>query len=114
MQEVLDREEKDEEEGQNEAFLNNAVTNRPDEYATEYDKVLEGINASLRYNRRSSLHGKLTRKISQEGSRATLNSLRNDTRVNIEDTPARNIKASNAQGFTGLRKSPSHTALELR
>ncbi|XP_011503132.1 PREDICTED: ATP-sensitive inward rectifier potassium channel 12-like isoform X2 [Ceratosolen solmsi marchali] len=104
MQEVPNTKEKEEEEEQNETLQNNAMTNHPDENAVVYDKTFEGINANLRFSRRSSLQGKPARRISREG-----------TRVSIEDIIPRNTNTSNAQSFIGLmKKSPSHTALELR
>ncbi|XP_058796528.1 inward rectifier potassium channel 2-like isoform X1 [Phymastichus coffea] len=101
-----------EEEEENEDEASRALLNRVDRNASngndaEYDKVLEEVNASIRSNRRSSLHGKSSsssKKTSREGSHSTLYSLRNDSRTNIDEMA----------GKGAMRKAPSHTGLEMR
>ena len=87
------------------AVLLNRIVHPPND--EEYDRVLEGINASLRQNRRPSLTGSKSRRVpSRESSHS-----------NVQDAtglPRNFSKSSIAASNNGIKKSPSQTTLELR
>ncbi|XP_014205713.1 G protein-activated inward rectifier potassium channel 3-like isoform X2 [Copidosoma floridanum] len=94
----------EEEEEEEETEVSRALIDR-----SEYDRAVEDVNASLRHSRPQSVKNSSSsssataggsKKMSREGSRTTLCSLRNDSRGNLEGM---------------MKKSPSHAALqELR
>ncbi|XP_015590645.1 inward rectifier potassium channel 2 isoform X2 [Cephus cinctus] len=83
----------------------------------DYNKVLEDINASLRRNRKHSIYGKDDKRMQKEGSRVTLESRRNDSRTNIEDSIRRSVSKAtiDGQNYPGaMKKSPSRSTLDSR
>lgn len=67
-------------------------SNQAEEGQEDYVKVLEDINASLRKNRRQSLHGKEDKKMQREGSRATLEAVKIDSHIgNLKNSSSNSI-----------------------
>lgn len=86
VEEVEEENEEDDEEAASRSLLDDSNGNN----SAEYDKVLEEVNASIRYNQRANIqggnkHNNSRKNMSREGSHSTLSSLRNDSRTNIEE-----------------------------
>ncbi|XP_066587883.1 inward rectifier potassium channel irk-1-like isoform X2 [Prorops nasuta] len=99
------------------ADVNNVKGGESTEAEEDYTRALEDINASLRKNRRRSLHGKEERRPRRDLPKITLDSKQVDAKINSETLKRSTSRLAMDQGQShgGLvKKSPSRSTLDSK